>query len=175
MLVLDVTSFVISSVIMSFRELFLLFCTLTGQTFHRLAPSRIVSSSGEDNDHEDEIEELDLSAAFEEVSSEEEETEEEEEPCSNRLELECPVCLEVSHGNIYQCTRGHLICLDCAKKVARCPMCRELSKRPMTRNVVAEDLVRGQRGWNCHYLAELDLSCISCGEVSTFIVEVPVK
>ena len=102
MLVLDVTSFVISSVIMSFRELFLLFCTLTGQTFHRLAPSRIMSSSGEDSDHDDEIEELDLSAAFEEVSSEEETEEEEEEPCSNRLELECPVCLEVSHGNIYQ-------------------------------------------------------------------------
>ena len=105
MLVLDVTSFVISSVIMSFRELFLLFCTLTGQTFHRLAPSRIISNSDEDNDHEDNIEELDLSGAFEEVSSEDEEEEteeEEEEPCSNRLELECPVCLEVSHGNIYQ-------------------------------------------------------------------------
>ena len=78
----------------------------------------------------------------------------------------------VTRSDIYQCTRGHLICLDCAKKVARCPMCRELYKRPMTRNVVAEDLVRGQRGWNCHYLAELDLSCISCGEVSTFSLEI---
>ncbi|CAH0549432.1 unnamed protein product [Brassicogethes aeneus] len=37
--------------------------------------------------------------------------------------LECPVCMSVMRPPIYQCNRGHSICIICRGKVSACPTC----------------------------------------------------
>ena len=42
-----------------------------------------------------------------------------------RKDLECPVCLEFPHSSpIFQCTKGHIVCKNCAPKLKHCPICR---------------------------------------------------
>ncbi|CAH0545993.1 unnamed protein product [Brassicogethes aeneus] len=38
--------------------------------------------------------------------------------------LECPVCMSVMRPPIYQCKRGHSICIICRGKVSACPTCK---------------------------------------------------
>ena len=39
--------------------------------------------------------------------------------------LECIICLDLPRKNpIYQCDNGHLLCLNCHKKVTECPLCK---------------------------------------------------
>ena len=38
--------------------------------------------------------------------------------------LECPVCLDHITPPIRQCTKGHLLCLDCFPRLHHCPTCR---------------------------------------------------
>ena len=59
----------------------------------------------------------------------------------SELDLECPCCLEVPTGIVLQCMKGHLICMDCRKKLTKCPSCRDPYKRPMPRNMVVEKLI----------------------------------
>ncbi|KAL7288825.1 hypothetical protein TKK_0016801 [Trichogramma kaykai] len=37
---------------------------------------------------------------------------------------ECPLCLDTIKNNV-QCRMGHLICVNCRSKVAKCPICRD--------------------------------------------------
>ncbi|CAH0549380.1 unnamed protein product [Brassicogethes aeneus] len=39
--------------------------------------------------------------------------------------LECPVCLSTMRPPIYQCNRGHSICIVCRKEVGVCPTCND--------------------------------------------------
>ncbi|KAK5642502.1 hypothetical protein RI129_008669 [Pyrocoelia pectoralis] len=36
---------------------------------------------------------------------------------------ECPTCLNVFHGKIFQCSIGHSICESCAFCIEKCPIC----------------------------------------------------
>jgi len=38
--------------------------------------------------------------------------------------LECPVCLDHITPPIKQCTKGHLVCIDCFPRLPHCPTCR---------------------------------------------------
>ncbi|XP_015590486.1 uncharacterized protein LOC107265497 isoform X2 [Cephus cinctus] len=38
--------------------------------------------------------------------------------------LECPVCLESAGPPVSQCVHGHILCVGCRPKTARCPICR---------------------------------------------------
>ena len=59
----------------------------------------------------------------------------------NELDIECPCCMEIPKGVVLQCMKGHSICIDCRKKLNKCPSCREPYTRPMPRNMIAEKLV----------------------------------
>ncbi|XP_063972928.1 uncharacterized protein LOC135160375 isoform X3 [Diachasmimorpha longicaudata] len=37
--------------------------------------------------------------------------------------LECPICLEILRGDIYQCFNGHTVCQYCKKSQDTCPEC----------------------------------------------------
>lgn len=56
--------------------------------------------------------------------------------------LECPVCMEVFEGHIYQCTQGHSLCSTCLNKLPNrlCPTCRT-NKIGQTRNLALEHLL----------------------------------
>lgn len=58
-------------------------------------------------------------------------------------ELECPICLEITDKEIYQCKNGHMICSSCSSKVNECPQCRVNLKvdGALIRNRLAESLV----------------------------------
>ena len=49
---------------------------------------------------------------------------------SMREHLECPVCVSVPRGNVFQCGNGHILCQECHEKVQACPTCRELLSVP---------------------------------------------
>ncbi|XP_011311758.1 E3 ubiquitin-protein ligase SIAH1B-like isoform X2 [Fopius arisanus] len=53
--------------------------------------------------------------------------------------MECPVCLDVPQGSIYQCIEGHDICQYCKKIVDMCPIC----KKPFNegRNYTVEKII----------------------------------
>ncbi|KAE8748083.1 hypothetical protein FOCC_FOCC005278, partial [Frankliniella occidentalis] len=50
--------------------------------------------------------------------------------------LECPVCYEPMRPPIWQCSRGHMVCKDCAPRLKRCPTCRCTARR--SRNCTME-------------------------------------
>jgi len=51
-----------------------------------------------------------------------------------RLELECPVCLEVTtKAPIFKCSEDHLVCRECRPKLSECPQCREMYRDEMKR------------------------------------------
>ena len=56
----------------------------------------------------------------------------------------CPVCLSLPLGKIYQCKEGHLVCMDCFKKLRSpisCPTCRTaMSMDAPMRNRAAEQV-----------------------------------
>ena len=58
--------------------------------------------------------------------------------------LECPVCCEIPKSHIYQCSKGHLICSSCHRKMPstdkKCPICREAYKKNISRNLFAEQI-----------------------------------
>eukprot|EP00462_Mataza_sp_D1_P015739 CAMPEP_0175166798 /NCGR_PEP_ID=MMETSP0087-20121206/27928_1 /TAXON_ID=136419 /ORGANISM="Unknown Unknown, Strain D1" /LENGTH=349 /DNA_ID=CAMNT_0016456499 /DNA_START=27 /DNA_END=1076 /DNA_ORIENTATION=+ len=72
--------------------------------------------------------------------------------------LECPVCMEVFEGEIYQCNSGHSICSVCMKKLQNnvCPTCRS-SKVGRTRNLALEHLLQKvplpctNQKWGCNF------------------------
>ena len=49
---------------------------------------------------------------------------------SMREHLECPVCVSVPRGTIFQCNNGHILCQECHEKVEACPTCRDLFSVP---------------------------------------------
>ncbi|KAH8378666.1 hypothetical protein KR009_000560, partial [Drosophila setifemur] len=82
----------------------------------------------------------------------------------------CNVCCEVPHPEeSYQCSQGHIVCLDCmthilaeaaiSRKDARCPHCRVR----ISWNELGQSLVLRQALW------ELSTSCPQCGQ------QVPLK
>ena len=62
-------------------------------------------------------------------------------------ELECPVCMTVRQGRIYECPNAHIICQKCHDKLAgapnrrRCPACKDEMPDPPIRNVAIERIV----------------------------------
>ena len=57
-------------------------------------------------------------------------------------ELECPVCVSVKFGPIYQCSQGHIICSECQNRdIRECPQCKERFKKPLARNRLAEAII----------------------------------
>ena len=50
------------------------------------------------------------------------------------LELECPVCLNVSAPPIYMCLAQHPVCSGCRSNLQECPMCSEPYKQGMIRH-----------------------------------------
>ena len=58
-------------------------------------------------------------------------------------ELECPVCMTVRQGRIYECPNAHIICQKCHDKLGsrRCPACKDEMPDPPTRNVAIERIV----------------------------------
>jgi len=67
-------------------------------------------------------------------------------------ELECPVCLLVPRQPpIFLCPGGHLICLECRPKVAKCPVCKvNYLKSRQTRNFFAEKVLESIKR-RCRY------------------------
>jgi len=59
-------------------------------------------------------------------------------------DLKCIVCLDFSEGHIFQCSNGHILCVDCNARIiegnkAECPVCKvRLNRRYPTRNRLAE-------------------------------------
>ena len=53
--------------------------------------------------------------------------------------MECPVCLKLPRGPVYQCERGHHVCSECKSKLTNCPLCRV----PLghLRNLFAENIL----------------------------------
>jgi len=59
-------------------------------------------------------------------------------------ELECPVCMTVRQGRIYECPNAHIICQKCHDKLGaprRCPACKDEMPDPPNRNVAIERIV----------------------------------
>ena len=57
--------------------------------------------------------------------------------------LQCAVCMSLPFCNIYQCKRGHLICMDCHSKMPKpisCPSCRTPMPATPIRNRAAEQV-----------------------------------
>jgi len=54
--------------------------------------------------------------------------------------LECPVCLDHITPPIKQCTKGHLVCIDCFPRLPHCPTCR--SPMAEERNLGMEQVSR---------------------------------
>ena len=57
---------------------------------------------------------------------------------------QCPVCLSLPICNIYQCSEGHLICMDCYAKMlapVRCPTCKNMLPTPPNRCRTAEQVI----------------------------------
>merc|ERR1711915_509469 len=54
--------------------------------------------------------------------------------------LECPVCRDRVHGEIYQCHAGHVMCSTCRCRLLTCPVCRSLLTLPPIRNRALEKL-----------------------------------
>ena len=53
--------------------------------------------------------------------------------------ITCSVCREIILPPIMQCTKGHLICIDCKKKCTTCPQCR--GRMEHSRNFAFEKIV----------------------------------
>ena len=57
---------------------------------------------------------------------------------------QCPVCLRLPICNIYQCKEGHLVCVDCYKRLPSpqpvCPTCRTALPNPPIRCRSAEQV-----------------------------------
>lgn len=53
--------------------------------------------------------------------------------------LECPICFELSPGEVFNCQAGHSICSTCTRQLVNCALCQ----KPMTtsRNFVVESLI----------------------------------
>ena len=62
-------------------------------------------------------------------------------------ELECPVCMTVRQGRIYECPNAHIICQKCHDKLGsrRCPACKDEMPDPPNRNVAIERIVDRDR------------------------------
>ena len=64
-------------------------------------------------------------------------------------ELECPVCMTVRQGRIFECPNAHIICQKCHDKLQgapagrsrRCPACKDEMPDPPTRNVAIERII----------------------------------
>ena len=57
--------------------------------------------------------------------------------------LQCAVCMSLPFCNIYQCKRGHLICMDCHSKMPKpisCPSCRTPMPATPIRSRAAEQV-----------------------------------
>ena len=57
--------------------------------------------------------------------------------------FKCPVCLTLPLCDIYQCKGGHLVCMDCYKKLRSpisCPTCRTAMPNDPIRNRAAEQV-----------------------------------
>jgi E3 ubiquitin-protein ligase SIAH1 len=55
--------------------------------------------------------------------------------------LECPICLEIMCGSIFQCMNGHAVCESCQGVVQKnCPTCREPFPAKKNRNLALEQL-----------------------------------
>ena len=57
--------------------------------------------------------------------------------------FKCPVCLTLPLCHIYQCREGHLVCMDCHKKLRSpisCPTCRTAMPNVPIRNRAAEEV-----------------------------------
>ena len=63
----------------------------------------------------------------------------------------CPVCLELFEPPVFQCPKGHLICMDCLENIfdnsnnESCPECRTPYLGQRIPNVVADDLIKQWR------------------------------
>lgn len=56
--------------------------------------------------------------------------------------LECPVCLDFMVPPIYQCSKGHIVCMTCRPKLILCPTCRaRFADRNLAMEKVAERLM----------------------------------
>jgi hypothetical protein len=61
-----------------------------------------------------------------------------------RNEFECPVCLEIRKGPIFQCEDGgHIICSKCHSGllIKTCPVCKGAYATPPSRNMVIERMI----------------------------------
>ena len=62
-----------------------------------------------------------------------------------RLGLECSTCSKhLLAGNVYQCTRGHLVCSQCKKRKG-CQTCKNADDTPYYRSLVTEKLLSADR------------------------------
>ncbi len=62
---------------------------------------------------------------------------------------ECPICIRIPRGKIFQCVNGHSICDSCTSKVTFCPTCR--CPGVCTRNLALEkklDKMKFKCNWN---------------------------
>ncbi|XP_015122455.1 E3 ubiquitin-protein ligase sina [Diachasma alloeum] len=53
--------------------------------------------------------------------------------------LECPVCLDLLKGKVFQCIQGHDVCQYCKKSLDMCPVCKSAFSE--SRNWTVEKIV----------------------------------
>ena len=46
------------------------------------------------------------------------------------FDLACPVCFELPAGEVHQCFEGHCYCVDCWRRLNRCPRHSPVSRVP---------------------------------------------
>jgi hypothetical protein len=80
-------------------------------------------------------------------------------------DLSCPICMNYFVEQIFQCSRGHLICPDCYRAMQSptkaCPSCREKMRvHPVMRNLALEEIASKQtfpcNGDGCDFVGKRD-------------------
>ena len=64
-----------------------------------------------------------------------------------RSVVECPVCMEVKTGKLFQCANGHIICADCrtGKKTSQDAMTSDRGNDAMGGNVALVLFIKCQK------------------------------
>ncbi|XP_054259242.1 E3 ubiquitin-protein ligase SIAH2-like [Macrosteles quadrilineatus] len=55
--------------------------------------------------------------------------------------LECPVCSETMDSTLRQCMKGHGVCRPCARKIDKCPTCKQELALALHKNTLLNQLL----------------------------------
>lgn len=76
--------------------------------------------------------------------------------------LQCCVCLDVQVLSLAQCSKGHLICQNCKKKLVKCPVCTH--EFVETKCLLAEDIISKFEDIKMSVAEEIMTKLQQCGQ-----------